>query len=143
MRYLSEKFWRHSKDVDTLFQDNYEFLVCRSVCLFAYLLTKIRQGDISNSGWDIFLEFFGDIPKMLVHWFKIVLIFLYVCQSGSWHSSLMKSNKFMDIFSSGWDAFLNFHGHIPGILVHLFQIILISNLKFKYLCTFWIKLVTS
>ena len=143
MRYLSDFFWRYSWDIGTLATNDSEFHVCLSVCLFAYFLTKIRQGDMSISGWDIFLKLFGDVPEMLVHCFKIVLIFLYVCLSGSWHSSLMKSNKFMDIFSSGWDAFLNFHGHIPGILVHLFQIILISNLKFKYLCTFWIKLVTS
>ena len=56
-------------------------------------------------------------------WFQIILNFLYVCQSGSWHTSLMKSDKFRNISSSGWDLFLNFYGHIPWMLIHLFLII--------------------
>ena len=43
----------------------------------------------------------------LVHWFQIILNFLYVCQSGSWYTSLMKSDKSSNISSSGWDIFLN------------------------------------
>ena len=66
-------------DVSTLAPNDSEFPVCLSVCLFPYCLTKIRQRDISSSGWDIFLEFFGDIPELLVHWFQIILNFLYVC----------------------------------------------------------------
>merc|ERR1711954_492793 len=100
MRYLSEIFLRYSWNVGTLASNDSGFLVCLSVCSFAYFLTKIRQRDISCSGCHIFMEFFGDIPEMLVNWFQIFLIFLYVCQSGSWHTSLMKSNKFRDISSS-------------------------------------------
>ena len=60
-------FGRYSWDVGTLATNDSEFHVCLSVCLFAYILTKIRQRDIFTSGWYIFLEFFGDIPEMLVH----------------------------------------------------------------------------
>ena len=73
MRYLSEIFWRHSWDAGTLFPKNSKFLVCLSVCLFAYFLTKFRQGDISSSGWDIFLKFFGDISGMLAGQFQMIL----------------------------------------------------------------------
>ena len=87
------------------------WISCMSVSLFAYFLTKIRQRDISGSGWDIFLEFFGDIPEMLVHWFQIILIFsgdipgmlvhllqmilnfMYVCQSVCLLTSLPKLDK--------------------------------------------------
>ena len=75
MRYISHFSWRYSWDVSTLTRNDSEFHVCLSICLFAYFLTKIRQRDISGSGWDIFLEFFGGIPDMLVHWFQIILIF--------------------------------------------------------------------
>ena len=86
-------------------------------------LIKIRQRDISSSGWDIFLKFFGDIPGMLVHHFQIILNFLYVSQSVSWLTSLLKIHKYRDLSSSGWDIFLKFFGHIPGMLVHYLQII--------------------
>ena len=71
----SWNFWTHSWDVGTLFLNNSEFYACLSVCLFSYFLTKIRQRKISSSGWDISLELFGDIPEVLVHWFKIILNF--------------------------------------------------------------------
>ena len=41
IRYISEFFWRHSWDVGTLFPNNFEFLVCLSVCQLAYFLTEI------------------------------------------------------------------------------------------------------
>ena len=42
MRYLSEIFQRHSQDISGLFTNNFEFLVCLSVCQFSYFLTEIR-----------------------------------------------------------------------------------------------------
>ena len=126
-----------------LFQIILNFLyVCQYVSWLTSLLKLDKLRDIFSSGWDIFLEFFEDIPETLVHWFQIILNFLYVCQSGSWHTSFMKSNEFRNISSSGWDIFLKFFGDIPGMLVHLFQIILI----FLYVCqsviwlTFLLKL---
>ena len=68
-------------------------------------------------------------------------LFFYVCQSGSWHTSLLKSDKFRDFSNPGLYIFLSFYEHIPWMFVHLFQII--PNFKFKYLCTSWIKLITS
>ena len=75
-------------------------------------------------------RFFWDIPDMSAHWFQIILNFLYVCQSGGWHTFLLKYDKFRDLSSSGWYIYLNFYGHNPGMLVHLFQIIL----NFLYIC---------
>ena len=79
---------------------------------------------------------------MFVHLFQIILNFLYVSQSVSWFTSLLKLDKYRDISSSGSDIFLKFFWGIPGMLVHLFQIILI----FLFVCqsviwlTFLLKL---
>ena len=67
---------------------------------------------------------------MFVHLFQIVVNFLYVCQSVSWLTSLLKLFKYRDISTSGRDIFLKFSGHIPGMLAHWLQIIL----KFWYVC---------
>ena len=108
-----------------------EFLVCLSVCLFAYFHTEITQMQGYLQFWMRYLSgIFWDLPEVLVHCIQKNQISFYVCQSGSWHTSLMKSDKFRDIASSGWDIFLNLYGHIPGMLVHLFQIIL----NFLYVC---------
>ena len=42
MRYLSEFFWTHSKDISQLFPNYSKFLVCLSAYQLAYFLTKIR-----------------------------------------------------------------------------------------------------
>ena len=82
------------------------------VCQFAGWLTSLLKIDkyryIWSSGWDIFMNFFGDISGMLVHYFHIILNFLYVCQSVSWLTSLLKLHKFRDISSSRWYIFLEF-----------------------------------
>ena len=41
--YLYESFKRNSCDIGTLVPNNYEFLVCLSVCQSTYLLDEIRQ----------------------------------------------------------------------------------------------------
>ena len=65
MRYLLEIFWRHSWDVDTLFSNKSEFLICLSVCQLAYFLTEIRQMEgylqfwmrlLSDTFWELFLR---------------------------------------------------------------------------------------
>ena len=133
MRYVSETFWRHSRDIGSPVPNNYDFLyLCQSVCWHTLLLKLDKYRDISSSGWDIFLKFFGDIPGMLVHYFQIILNFLYVSQSDSWLTSLLKLDKYRDISSSRWDIFLNFFLDISGMLVHYFQII--SNSL--YVCQF-------
>ena len=55
---------------------------------------------------------------MFVHLFNIVVNFLYVCQSVSWFTSLLKLFKYRDISSSGRDIFLKFSGDIPRMLAH-------------------------
>ena len=72
----------------------------------------------------IFLNFFGGIPWMFLHQFQIILNFLYVCQSVSCLTFLLKLDKYRHISSSVWDIFLKFFGGIPGMFGHLFHIIL-------------------
>ena len=91
-------------------------------------LTKLFN--IFGSEWDIFLKSFGDIPRMIVHYFWIILNLLYVCQSVSWLSSSLKLDKDKDISSSGWDTFLKFFGDSSSMLAHQFQIIQ----NFLYFC---------
>ena len=71
-----------------------------------------------GSGCDTFLKSFGHILGMFVDYFWFVQNFLYVCQSVSWLTSLLKLDKSSDISSSGWDIFLKFFGDIPGMYVH-------------------------
>ena len=62
--------------------------------------------------------------------FQILLNFLYVCQSVSWLTFLLKLDKCRDISGSGWDIFLKFLGDIPWLLVDYFQLVL----NFLYVC---------
>ena len=73
-------------------------------------------------------EMFWSIPGMFLHDFQIVTNFLYVCQSVSWLTSLLKLYKYRDNSSYRWDIFLKFFGYIPGMLAHQFRI----NLNFLY-----------
>ena len=131
MRYLSELFWWYSCDAGTLASNDSGFLVCLSVRSFAYFCTEIRQMLGYLQFWMRYLsEIFGDIPGMLLHHFQIILNFLYVCQSVSWLTSLLKLDKYRHISGPEWDIFLKIFGGIPWMFVHLFQIIL----KFLYVC---------
>ena len=56
MRYLSEMFLRQSQDVCTLVQNNFEFLVCMSVCQLAHFLTEIRSMQIYLQFWMRYLS---------------------------------------------------------------------------------------
>ena len=76
------------------------FLVCLSVCQLAHNLNDIRQIQGYLQFWMIYMnQIFGNIPGMLVHQIKIILNFLYVCQSVSWLTSLLKFDKYSDISS--------------------------------------------
>ena len=98
--------------------------VCQSVSWLTSLLKLDKYRDISGPEWAIFLKFFGDIPRMLLHHFQIILNFLYVCQCVSWLTSLLKLDKYRHISGSEWDIFVKIFGDIPGMLLHHFQIIL-------------------
>ena len=115
-----------------LFQIILNFMyVCQSVSWLTSLMKsyKFRDSilksdkyrDISCSGWDIFQNFLGDIPQMFLHYFQINTNSLYVCQSVSWHTLLLKWDKCRNISCSGWNIFQNFLGDIPGIILHYFQ----------------------
>ena len=92
--------------------------VCQSVSLLTSLLISDKYRDISSSGWDIFLNFFADIPDMFVHYFQMFTNFLHVCHSVNWLTSLLILDNYWDISSSGWDIFLKFSENIPGMLLH-------------------------
>ena len=92
--------------------------VCQSVSWLTFLLKLDKYRDISSSLRDIFLTFFGRIPGMFVHLFQIILNFMYVCQSVSWLTSLLKLSKYRDISSSGRDIFLKILGDIPRMNLH-------------------------
>ena len=79
--------------------------VCQSVSWLTFLLKLDKYRDISSSGWDIFLKFFGGIPEMFLQFFKILTNFMYVCQSVSWLKYLLKLGQYRDISCSGWDFF--------------------------------------
>ena len=119
----SWNFWRHFWDVCITFKNI--FIFCMSVSLLVCLLPYWNKTKLYLQFWMRYLSgIFWDFPEVLVHCIQKNQISLYVHQSGSWQTSLMKSDNFRDIASSGWDIFLNLYGHIPGMLVHLFQIIL-------------------
>ena len=80
--------------------------VCQLVSWLTSLLKLGQNRDISCPGWDIFLKLFGDIPGMSLQVFQILPNFLYVCQSVSWLTSLLKLDKYQDISSSWWYIFL-------------------------------------
>ena len=105
-----------------LFQIIMKFVyVCQSVSWLTSLLKLYKYRDVSCSGWDIFLNLFGDIPEMFVHYSQIIKNFLYVCQSVSWLAFLLKLDKYRDISSSVLDIFLNFFGGIPQMFLHYMQ----------------------
>ena len=104
--------------------------VSQSVNWLTSLLIFGQNRDISLPEWDIFLKIFGDIPGMFLHHFKIILNFLYVCQSVSWLTSLLKLGQNRDISCPGWDIFLKFSVDIPEMFVHFYQIMT----NFFYVC---------
>ena len=67
-------------------------------------------------------EIFVDISGIFVHYFQIIPNFLYVCQSVSWLTSLLKLGQYRNISCSGWDIFLKLYRDIPRIFLHYFQI---------------------
>ena len=76
-----------------------------------------------GSGWDIFLNFFWDIPRIFLDYLQIIWNFLYDCQSVSWLTSLLKLSQYRDISTSGWNIFLKFFVDIPDMFVHYFQML--------------------
>ena len=98
--------------------------VSQSVSWLTFLLKLDKYRDISGPEWAILLNFFGDIPRMLLHHFQIILNFLYVCQSVSWLTSLLKLDKYRHISGPEWDIFLKIFGDIPRLILDYCQIIL-------------------
>ena len=91
MRYLSEIFWRHFWYVGRPISSNSEFHVCLLVCQLAYFLTEMIQIQGYLQFWMICLsEFYGDIARIYLDCFQIILNFLCVRQSVSWLTSLLK-----------------------------------------------------
>ena len=84
------------------FQIILKFLyVCLSVHWLTSLLKLDKYRDISCSWWYIFLNFFGGISGIFLHYFQIISNFLYVCQSISWPTSLLILGQYREISCSG------------------------------------------
>ena len=131
MRYLSEIFWTLSWSVCILHPNNSEFLIWPSFCQLAYFLTEIMSIQGYLQLWIKYIsEFFGYIPRIFLDYFQIIPNFLYVCQSSSWLTSLLKLGSYRDISSSVGDISLKFFGGFPGMFVYQIQIIL----NFLYVC---------
>ena len=113
--------------------------VCQSVSWLTYLLKWGQYRDISCPGWDTFLNFFGDIPWMFLHYSQTMTHFLYVCNSVRWLTSLLKLAQYRDISCSGWDMFLTFFLDIPRMFVQYFQII--TNFLFVCQSVSWLTLL--
>ena len=77
----------------------------------------------------IFLQdFFKDIPRILVHYWQIITNFLFVCQSFSWLTSLMKLGQNRDI-SCGQDIFWKLLVAIPGCFCTISKQLQISSMS--------------
>ena len=76
---------------------------------------------------------------MFLHFFQIVTHFLYVCQSISWLTSLLKLDKYRDISCSWWDIFLKVFGDIPEVFFTLVP----NTYKFLYVCQSFSWLICS
>ena len=103
--------------------------VCNSVRWLTSLLKLDIYRDISSPEWYIFLKMFGGIPGMFVHYFHMLTNFLYVCQSISLLTSLLKLDIYRDIFCSGWDIFLIFLDTFLGCFYSISKYLWISCLS--------------
>ena len=141
MIYISEFVFRYSWDMGTLINLNFLY-VCQSVSWLTSLLKLDKYRDISSSGWDTFLKFFWDIPRIFLDYLQIILNFSYVSQYVSWLTFSLKLGQYRYMSCTGWDIFLKIFGGFPGINLQLIQIIL----NFLYVCqsvswlTFLLKL---
>ena len=94
MIYLSEIFGGFPGMFVYWIQIFWNFLyVCQSVSWLIPLLKLGQYRYISSTGWYIFLNFFGDIPGILVHYLNMILNFIYSCQSVCLLTSLPKLDK--------------------------------------------------
>ena len=74
---LDSEIW-YVEFLDTMIkiQEEPKFLfVCQFVSWFTSSLKLDKYRDISSSGWDIFLKFSGDIPRIFLDYFKIIMNF--------------------------------------------------------------------
>ena len=108
------------------------FHVCQSVSWLTCLLKFDKYRDISSSGWDIFLKYFGEIPGMFLHYFQIFLIFfmfvsLLVGLLSHWNYTNQRISPVPDETSSwyfwrhSWDVGIlvpnNFNFHVSVSLL--------------------------
>ena len=88
-------FQKFLSDIPRMFVHYFQIIqnflyVCQPVSWLTSLLKLDKYGDISSYGWYIFSKLFGDMPRMLVHYFLIILNIFYVCQSVRWQTFLLK-----------------------------------------------------
>ena len=83
----------------------YHVIVCLSVRLLSYFLTKIRP-----TYWhlNIWMRYFGHLPEMFVHQVQINSYFFCFYQSDHWLSYIMKLGQDSDNSTSECNIFLKF-----------------------------------
>ena len=94
-------FWNFI-DIPRIYLDYFQIIlnflyVCQSVSWLTFLLKLGQYRHISGPEWDICLKIFGDIPGRFLHYSQIIMNFLYVCQSVSWLTPLLKFGQYRHI----------------------------------------------
>ena len=91
----------------------YYVIVCLSVCLLPYSLTKIRPTYWHLNFW---MRYFGHLPEMFVHQVQINTYFFCFYQSDHWLSYKMKLGQDGEISISECDIFLKYLETFLGCL---------------------------
>jgi len=87
-------------------------VLCQISHCWVYPVTPLLEMAKIWSGWFI--------SGLLVQYLHFIRIILFVLQSASWLTSLLKLGKYRDVSCPGWDIFFKYFGHLPGMFFTLF-----------------------
>ena len=103
--------------------------VCWSISLLPSLLKLGQYRDISLPVWNIFLNFFGDIPWMFLHYFQIIIKIL-VCLLVLYLAYILTEIRPLYGYLLFWKSYLSdFFRHSLDVFI-----LLLNNYKFLYVC---------
>ena len=108
--YLSQIFWRHSRELCTLNLNNFRFLVCLSVWLLPHFFTENRLSVIFPVLDELFFSNFLETFQG----FQITSMSVSIFITPLLHWKYVIS----DTPSSGWAIFLKFSSDILGMFTH-------------------------
>ena len=126
MIYLAEIFWRHSWDVGKPVPNDFEFLLCLSVCLLAHILMEIMFNILFTQVRDvIFWSYSWDVCKLNpIKYISLVCLSLFYFYSlwlnlmtfGFWYSAINFDTLGLVTFWFSWFQLLR-----PRVLVNYLQ----------------------